>query len=129
MYRIVAIEDDFSMRQLLHKLLKPEGYECIVAGNAAQGLKVCAQDKPDLILLDIHLPDDNGIEVCRKIKADSSLRHIPILLMTGEAVDVENRVNGMEAGADDYIIKPFNVKELLFRIKGILKAGTRPTQS
>lgn len=129
MYRIVVIEDNAGMRALLQKILAAEGFECLAAVDGASGRKACLQEKPDLILLDVHLPDANGIELCRKFKADPALHHIPILILTGEAYTVENRVDGLEAGADDYIIKPFNNKELVSRIKGILKASTKPTHS
>lgn len=127
MYRILVIEDSPTMRQLLSKLLSGEGYECVTASDGAGGYKAVVQDKPDLILLDVNLPDDNGIELCRRLKGDSRVRHIPVLIITGEAHTVESRIDGLEAGADDYVIKPFKVKELLSRLKGILKAGSRPT--
>ncbi|MEK7858733.1 MAG: response regulator [Elusimicrobiota bacterium] len=129
MYRIVAVEDDPIVRRLFSRTLTSESYECIMAVNAASGLQTCLEQKPDLILLDVHLPDGNGIEVCRQFKDDMRLRHIPILIITGDAVSVEERMEGLESGADDYILKPFNPKELLARIKGILKASTRPTQA
>lgn len=127
MYRILVIEDSPIMRQLLSNLLGGAGYECILATGVANGLKSCAQNKPDMILLDVNLPDGNGIDLCRTLKADPAARHIPVLLLTGEARGVENRVDGFEAGAEDYVIKPFNVKELLSRLKGILHASARPT--
>lgn len=127
MYRILVIEDSPIMRQLLRRILTGEGYECITATGAASGHKTCAQNKPDLVLLDVNLPDGNGIELCRRLKADPAVRHIPVLLLTGEAHEVENRVDGFEAGAEDYVIKPFNVKELLSRLKGILHTSARPT--
>ena len=127
MYRIVVIDDDNAMRKLFQQVLTPEGFDCKLAATAADGLKACARERPDLILLDVNLPDANGIAVCRELKADANLRHIPILLVTGEALAIDSRVSGIEAGADDYIAKPFDVEELLFRIKGILKASARPT--
>lgn len=127
MYRINVIEDDAVMRKLLAQSLAAEGYECVFSVNAATGYEACVQERPDLILLDVNLPDGNGIEVCRRLKADTKLRHIPILIVTGDANSVENRVAGLEAGADDYILKPFSVKELLSRLKGILKTSVRPT--
>ncbi len=127
MFRIVVIEDDPIMRKMLHKTLTPEGYECIMAPNAGLGIKFCQDNKPDLILLDVHLPDDNGIEVCKKLKADPGLRHIPILIMTGEASAVDKRIEGLEAGADDYILKPLSPKELISRLRGIIRAATKPT--
>ncbi|MBI5244327.1 MAG: response regulator transcription factor [Elusimicrobia bacterium] len=117
------------MRKLLFKTLTPENYECILAHNAALGLQACRKEKPDLIILDVNLPDGNGIELCRKIKDDMAIRHIPILIMTGEAVQVENRTAGLEAGADDYILKPFDSAELLLRLKNLIRASSKPTHS
>ncbi len=129
MYRILAIDDSPIMRQLLIQILSADGYECLTAGDGQGGLRSCARNKPDLVLLDVNLPDGSGIEFCRRLKSDPAARHIPVLLLTGEAKAVENRVEGFEAGADDYVTKPFNVKELLSRVKGILQASARPTGS
>lgn len=127
MYRILTIEDSPIMRQLLRRLLSGEGYECLTASDGLSGLKSCTRDKPDLILLDVNLPDGNGIDFCRQLKSDPAARHIPVLLLTGEARGVENRIDGFEAGAEDYVTKPFNAKELLSRVKRILQASARPT--
>ena len=127
MYTVLIIEDDHIMRKMLSRILTPE-YECIQTVNASAGLRACVKEKPDLVLLDVHLPDGNGIEVCRKIKADASLRHIPVIILTGEASSIENRVEGLESGADDYLLKPVSGKELLSRLKGILKTRTQPTR-
>lgn len=129
MYRIVIIEDDPIMRKLLSKELTPDGYECIMAPNAAAGLKACREDRPDMVLLDVHLPDHNGLDVCRNLKSDPALRHIPVLIITGEASAVDKRIEGLEAGADDYILKPFSPKELARRIRNIMRAGTKPSGS
>lgn len=127
LYRIVVIDDDPIIRKLFRKLLTAEGCECVLAEDAASGLKLCAEQKPDLILLDVHLQDGNGIEVCRAIKEDAMLRHIPVVIVTGEAFSIEERVDGLEAGAEDYVLKPFNPAELMARIKGILKTAVKPT--
>lgn len=126
MYRILAIDDDPFCRKVCTRTLVPEGFELLLAGDVAEAMRSCVQGKPDLILLDVNLPDGNGIDLCRKIKADQKLRHIPILLITGEAMEVEHCVDGIEAGAEDYIRKPFTPKELLSRINRILKASVRP---
>lgn len=129
MYRIVIIEDDPTLRQLLSKKLAPEGFDCVLSPNATSGLKACRDQKPDVVLLDVHLPDQNGIEVCKTLKADPQLRHIPVLIVTGESRGVDKRIEGLDAGADDYILKPFSPAELLRRLKNIVRAGIKPTEN
>lgn len=123
MYRILAVDDDQLILEVLRKILVKEGFEVLLASNAAEALKACAQSKPDLLLLDVNLPDAKGIDLCSRIKADDRLKHIPILLVTGEALAVESCVEGLEAGAEDYIRKPFLPQELLSRVKAVLKAS------
>lgn len=129
MYRILAIEDDPIIQEVFKKSLEREGYECFLAPRISLGIAAAAKEKPDLILLDVNLPDGNGIDACRQLKADPIVRHIPVVIVTGQTDSVENRVDGIEAGADDYLIKPFNTKELLTRVKGILHHGIRPSKS
>ena len=129
MYRIVIIEDDPTMRHLLSKKLAPEGFECHMAANGTLGLKACREQKPDIVLMDVHLPDHNGIELCKTIKSDPTLRHIPVLIFTGESSGVDKKIEGLDAGADDYILKPFSPAELLARLKKLVRAGIRPTEN
>lgn len=128
MFRIAVIEDDRVIRQLLDRTLVQNGFECLLAPDAASGLKMCAEGKPDLALIDVLLPDGNGIDLCRQMKADGKLRNIPVLIMTGRSQAVEDRIAGIEAGADDYLIKPFQIPELVSRIRGVLKASVKPTK-
>ena len=128
MYRILAIDDDAIIRRLLLQSMAAEGYECMEASTIAEGLATCARTKPDLVLLDVNLPDGDGIATCRKLKADPALRHIPVLILTGEASDIDHRVDGLQAGAEDYVLKPFLPRELVSRVKGILKRSSRPTR-
>ena len=128
MYRSAVIDDSAIIRKMLKQRLPSEGYECVSAANAKAGWNLCRDKKPDVILLDVNLPDGNGIEICRKFKDDEQLRHIPILIMTGEATDIKNRVAGLEAGADDYVLTPLNWKELMARLKGIVVKGARPSR-
>ena len=121
MYEILAIEDDSIVRAVLKRILPSEGYTLTMAETAVAGLQACFENKPDLILMDVHLPDGNGIELCAKIKADPRVRHIPVFIITGEAISVEHRMDGFDSGADDYILKPFAPEELLLRIKRFLK--------
>ncbi|MBI4347815.1 MAG: response regulator transcription factor [Elusimicrobia bacterium] len=128
MYRILAIDDDPIIRRLLLQSMAAEGFECVEASTVAEGLAAAARSKPDLVLLDVNLPDGDGISTCRRLKADPSLKHIPVLILTGEASDVDHRVDGLEAGAEDYVLKPFLPRELVSRVKGILKRSARPTR-
>ncbi|MBI4425338.1 MAG: response regulator transcription factor [Elusimicrobia bacterium] len=128
MYRILAIDDDPIIRRLLQQAMSSEGFEVVLATTAAEGVATCGRSKPDLVLLDVNLPDGDGIDVCRRLKADAGLRHIPVLLLTGEAADVAFRVAGLEAGAEDYVLKPFLPRELVARVKGILLRSTKPTR-
>lgn len=120
MYNILVIDDNQIIRSTLGNILKPEGFAVSFAINAEDGFKACLQTKPDLVLLDVNLPDGDGVEVCRRIKAEQKIRHIPVFILTGEAIAVDRRTEGLEAGADDYILKPFNPKELILRVKRIL---------
>jgi len=120
MYTILVIDDNEIIRSTLDKVLTAEGYAMSFAFNAEDGFKACFQNKPDLILLDVNLPDGDGIQLCRKIKAEPKIRHIPVLILTGEAVEVDRRMEGLDAGADDYILKPFNFKELVLRVRRII---------
>ncbi|OGS54100.1 MAG: hypothetical protein A3J79_01620 [Elusimicrobia bacterium RIFOXYB2_FULL_62_6] len=120
MYTILVTDDDPIVRGMLNQILTMEGYTLSFATTVKDGYTACLQNKPDLILLDVNLPDGSGVDLCRRIKAEQKVRHIPILLLTGEAVDAGCRTDGLEAGADDYILKPFDRKELILRIKRIL---------
>lgn len=128
MYRILAIDDDAIIRSLLQQAMTAEGYEFLTASTVAEGLAAAGRTKPDLILLDVNLPDGDGISTCRRLKADPALRHIPVLILTGEASDVDHRVDGIQAGAEDYVLKPFMPRELVSRVRGILRRSTGPTR-
>ena len=125
-YRIEIVEDDAMVRQVLRDMLKPEGFEVVACPDGASGLEAAGRDKPDLIVLDVNLPDLLGTEVCRRLKADPKTRHIPVLMLTGEAREVVQRVEGLDAGAEDYLFKPIGAKVFIARINSILKSSTRP---
>lgn len=127
MYRILLVEDDSMVQQVLKEMLRPEGHEVLASSTGGQGLVQAVKEKPDLIILDINLPDLNGVDVCRKLKADPRTRHIPVLMLSGEAREVAQKVSGLESGAEDYLFKPINVKVLVARVSALLKLSTRPT--
>jgi len=115
--RILVVDDDQALSEMLGIVLRAEGYEAVFCADGSQALQMFKDSKPDLILLDLMLPGEDGISVCKKIKAESG---VPIVMLTarGDTLDV---VHGLESGADDYIVKPFKPKELVARIKARLR--------
>jgi two-component system phosphate regulon response regulator PhoB len=116
--RILIVEDERSLTEVLSYNLKREGYETIVAHDGQEGLRKAQMLLPDLILLDLMLPVMDGLEVCRRLRAGESTRHIPILMLTAKAEETD-QVVGFSLGADDYVTKPFSVKVLIQRIKAL----------
>lgn len=125
MYRLLIIEDDQILTKVLIRMFSSEKYEVNHSGTVKEGFESCLKELPDLVLLDINLPDGNGLDVCKKIKETPKLRHIPVVILTGDATSVENRVQGMESGAEDYVLKPFIAEELLARVAGIIKRSLK----
>jgi diguanylate cyclase (GGDEF)-like protein len=117
--KILTIDDDPDILDVLELTLS-EQYEVFQADNGKEGLRMLQQRNPDLIICDYMMPVMNGREFCKALKKDILLRHIPIIMLTGKG-EVHDRIGGIEAGADDYIVKPFDPNELLARIRMILK--------
>ena len=128
MYRILSVEDDPMMQKLLQTALVAAGFECRLSTDGRGALAAALSEKPDLILLDVNLPDMTGIEICRALKAEPKTRHIPVLMLTGEAREVVTRVEGLDVGAEDYMFKPISPRVLIARISSILKQAAKPTQ-
>ncbi|MBI5881992.1 MAG: response regulator [Elusimicrobia bacterium] len=126
MYRILAVEDDSLMTNMLRHVICAEGFEFFTCAEGGSASELAVREKPDLIILDVHLPDMDGHEVCRRLKADARVRHIPVIMLTGEAREVESRVRGLDLGAEDYLFKPISPKVLVARIKSILKPAPGP---
>ncbi|MBI5047441.1 MAG: response regulator transcription factor [Deltaproteobacteria bacterium] len=118
--KILIIEDDKDLLMGLKDNLCYEGYEVITGGTGTDGLKTAGTKKPDLIILDIMLPDMDGLEVCRRLREQRL--EIPIIMLTAKSQEID-KVLGLEMGADDYITKPFGIKELLARIRAVLRRG------
>ena len=116
-YKILVVEDDAPISELLAYRLKKEGYTVLTAGTGTQALKLAFSENPDLILLDWQLPDLSGLEVCRRV---TDKMEVPIIMVTARNM-VEDKVLGLEAGADDYITKPFDVREVVARIKATFR--------
>ena len=120
MGKILIVDDDPNVQRLLQYTLKQEGYDVFVAADGAEGFRLWGTEAPDLILLDVMLPKLDGYQVAAKIRAEEgTTAHVPIIMLTAER-EVEQKVRGLRAGADDYLIKPFHPAELLARIKSLL---------
>jgi DNA-binding response OmpR family regulator len=114
--KIAVIEDDADLFALLKYNLSKEGFAVVGAQTGRGAAELCRREKPDLVLLDIMLPDADGLEICKSIRAHAELAHIPVIFLTARASETD-RIVGLELGANDYIVKPFFVRELLARIK------------
>jgi pilus assembly protein CpaE len=118
--KILVVDDDPNVQRLLQYTLKQEGYEVVVAADGAEGFRMWGAEAPDLILLDVMLPKLDGYQVATKIRTEEGRTgHVPIIMLTAER-EVEQKVRGLRAGADDYLIKPFHPAELMARIKSLL---------
>ncbi len=120
MAQILVIEDEPDLQQVLAYNLRMAGYTVLPALKGNDGLALAQTQHPDLILLDLMLPDLPGMEICKALKAEASTRAIPILMLTARGEEID-RVLGFELGAEDYVTKPFSVRELLLRIQAILR--------
>ena len=118
--RVLVVEDEKDFQSLIISTLKNGGYQVTLAGNGEQGLNSFESVRPDLVILDIQLPDIDGTEVCRRIKSDPKARTVPILMLTIQS-QVQDIVKALKLGADDYMLKPFDPDVLLARIAGLLK--------
>lgn len=120
--KILIVEDEANMRMGLKDNFLYEGYQVICAETAEEGLDIYRSENPDLILLDVMLPKMDGIQLCRILRKEN--RQIPIIMLTAKGQEID-KVLGLETGADDYITKPFNLGELLARIRAVLRRTTR----
>jgi DNA-binding response OmpR family regulator len=115
--RVLIVEDDAEIADVLRRSLRQEGYEVRTSADGVDALDVAAGFVPDLVVLDLGLPRLDGVEVCRRLRADGD---VPILMLTARA-ETEDRVGGLDSGADDYLVKPFERQELLARIRALLR--------
>jgi phosphate regulon transcriptional regulator PhoB len=120
--RILIVEDDKNISKLVKFNLEKANYDCAIAVSGEKALEALDDRSADLIILDIMLPGMDGYEICRTIKAKEELKNIPIIMLTAKGEEVD-RIVGLELGADDYIVKPFSPRELVLRVKAILKRG------
>lgn len=117
--KILVVDDDLDSLKLIGLLLQRQGYQVVAAPGGSQGLAQAESESPDLILLDIMMPEMDGYEVCKRLRRDPRLAHIPVIMFTAKT-RVDDKVTGFEAGADDYLTKPTHPAELASRIKAVL---------
>ena len=120
--RVLVVEDEQDVADLLRYHLTKEGYEVVVAANGTDAVKRAREIQPELILLDVMVPQLNGWEICRRLKAETETRAIPIIMVTGRAEEGD-KVLGFELGADDYVTKPFSPRELVARVRAVVRRG------
>src|ERR1700751_1349897 len=126
MKRILIIEDDRDIVELVRYNLANEGFQVSSAHDGATGLNTLKKTPPDLLLLDLMLPKLSGLDICREVRKDESLNRLPILMLTARGEEAD-RVVGLEMGADDYVTKPFSPRELIARVKALLRRTELPT--
>jgi two-component system alkaline phosphatase synthesis response regulator PhoP len=126
--RILLIEDEEDIAALIKLQAEASGYKMHVEVDGINGYRAVEREKPDLVILDIMLPGQNGFDVCRKIKSSSELRMIPVIILTAKREELD-MVLGLELGADDYVAKPFSPKVLFSRIKAVLRRSKEPEKT
>lgn len=119
MQRVLIVEDEANISELIDYNLKENGYETMIASDGESGLAYALSEKPDLILLDVMLPGRSGLDVCRELREVHHLK-MPVIMLTAKSEEID-KVLGLEFGADDYVTKPFSVRELMARVKAVLR--------
>jgi DNA-binding response OmpR family regulator len=117
---VLVIDDEKDLLELVRYNLEKEHLDVITASDGASGLEIGLQHKPDLVVLDLMMPGMNGMEVCKQLRADARTRAVPIIMLTAKASETD-KIVGLEMGADDYITKPFSVRELVARVRAVLR--------
>jgi two-component system phosphate regulon response regulator PhoB len=128
MARILIIEDEQDILSVLEYNLRQAGHEVVTTRSGREGLRLGKEQHPDLILLDLMLPDLSGTDVCKQLKESPTTRTVPVVMLTARGEEID-RVVGFELGADDYVVKPFSVRELSLRIQAILRRGKVQVES
>ena len=124
--KILVIEDETDIRELLAYNLDREGFKVVAAANGEEAFEALRGEALQLVVLDLMLPDVSGLEICRYIRRDSALRTLPVIMLTAKGEEVD-RIVGFELGADDYVTKPFNIREVILRVKAVLaRSKTAP---
>ncbi len=128
MARLLVIEDEKDIQEVLAYNLEQAGHKVLLASRGAEGLRLAKEKRPDVVLLDLMLPDISGTDVCRQLKADAATRDAKVIMLTAKGEEID-RVVGFELGADDYVVKPFSVRELVLRLQAVLRRGGAEAES
>ena len=126
--KILIVEDEKDIARMLDYNLKKEGYRTLLLHDGSFAAATAAKERPSLILLDLMLPGLDGLEICRRLKLDAKTANIPIIMLTAKGEE-SDKIVGLEMGADDYVTKPFSVKELLARVKSVLRRSTAAAET
>jgi phosphate regulon transcriptional regulator PhoB len=124
--KVLVIDDEKDIVSLLRYHLEKAGFQCLEGMDGAVALRLVREHHPDLLILDLMLPGMDGLEICRHLRQDAATARLPILMLTAKAEEVD-RVVGLEVGADDYVVKPFSPRELVARVRAILRRAQEPT--
>ncbi len=128
MARILVVDDDLRVCKMIEAVLKGQGHFVIIANSGTKALEEAPRVFPDLILLDVMMPDLNGYEVCRRLRSSIKLSDTPVMFLTARGM-VSDRIEGFEAGADDYLMKPFDLRELELRVEALLRRAQKKSGS
>lgn len=120
---VLVIEDEGAMRESIRDILSLENLECMAVATGQEGLAAAREQHPRMVVTDVQLPDVSGFQVCQELKRDPSSRDIPVLMMSGRFIESEDRVEGLQCGADEYLVKPFDPRWFLARVKSLLRAA------
>ena len=123
MKTILVIDDEQYLRELYEAELTQEGFNVLLAKDGFEGISLCEQNDPDLVIVDIRMPGMDGLEICKRVRRDDEISETPIIMLSAKGEEFD-RVLGFELGADDYLAKPFSVRELMARIRAILRRST-----
>ncbi|MFC1799946.1 response regulator transcription factor [Candidatus Eisenbacteria bacterium] len=118
--KVLVIDDEEYIQHILNFSFGAEGYDVVTAADGEEGIKKAKSEKPDIIVLDIMMPKMDGYEACKRLKTDPSTKSIPVILLTAKGREVDRKL-GSQAGADDYVVKPFSPGRLIERVEGMMK--------
>lgn len=125
-HKVLVVDDEQAIVELVRYHIEKEGMQCLEASDGETAIRLARTERPDLVILDLMLPGVDGLEVCRLLRQEASTTNLSVIMLTAKADEVD-RVVGLEMGADDYVVKPFSPRELIARVKAVLRRGQEPS--